>query len=1042
MKHFYFAIFAFSLSLSAFAQDMTVTGRVVDESTKEPLPGANVLLKNSSTGVVTNVDGGFTINAPADGVLVISFIGFVTQEVPVRNRSNIDIALSTDVVGLSEIVVTAFGLEKESNKLGYSVQNLNTEELARASDPNLGSALRGKLSGVNINSNSGGIGSSVSINVRGISSLGINNQPLIVLDGVLIDNNQGNQADFAEGLDYGNTLSNLNPNDIESISLLKGGNATALYGFRGNNGVLVINTKSGRTERVSVEVNSAITASSILVSPEFQNSYGQGFFDTGTGELTYDITRGSSYGPLMDGSDRERFDGNGTAAYGSIGDDQFRDFFQTGVSFLNSVSISQARGKFNYRVSYSRSDDESIIPGSQLERQNFSIKAGAEVTDWLNITGKVDYIDQKAENRPELTDGQSNITRALSLRPRNVSNDLLSTNAFTSEGAPNNWSGAFITNPYYTVNTFLNEDQTDRYISLFEFRADLTKGLNALGRLSQDYIVIEQDIFNPLGAFDIARNGRYINVNSTSRTNNYDLILSYDKVISSAFDISANLGFSHTRASFKSLRATGETFLVPNFFSLLNFETTQLLPESAESSSNSIFGAVTLGLNQYLFAEFTARNDWSSTLPINNASFFYPSAGLSFVLSEAIPGMKNGNAVSLIKLRGSIAQTGNATTPFSLINTYNTSSGLFNGQRFFFFGDNEEGAGLGPILKNPNLEPEISDTYEFGIDARFLDNRISVNATYYNIRTSNQILNLTLPPASGAASQVINAGLITNKGVEITLTADVVKTGDFNWTSTLNYTTNDNVVKELSNGVERNILVRQFNDIVQVAAEVGSSPQALYGSKFERNIFGQILYDTDGLPMVSDEIGKIGDAAPDAFANWSNTFTYKQFSVSFLLDARFGGDLFSFSDIERHAQGTAIETLAGREFYSGGQGILVPEDAVIFKNGELSPTILERGVDPQTYWGRLGTISENWVIDGSFVKFRELTVGYSFPESITSKLSLTNLSINYVGRNLAILHSNTDNFDPETGFNNSFSGVEYFGIPTAKSHGLRLNITF
>lgn len=1042
MKRVYTFLLTICISLSVLGQETVVRGTITDESSGQPLPGVNIVLMNTTTGVVSDVDGKFSLNAPAKGTLIVSFVGYKSREIAIQGRSELNIALQEDLLNLSEVVVSAFGIQRERDKLGYAVQSVESEDLLRTADPNLGSALRGKLSGVNINSNSGGIGSSVGISVRGISSLGPNNQPLIVLDGVLIDNNQGGQGDFASGLDYGNTLSNLNPNDIESISLLKGGNATSLYGFRGNNGVLVITTKRGTSEKAKVEINSAFTMNSILVAPQFQNSYGQGRFDSGTGELIYDISNGSSFGPALDGSERERFDGVGNAAYQSIGDGQFEDFFQTGISLVNSVAISQARENFDYRISYARSDDESIIPGSELNRQNFSLKAGADITKWLKVTGKIDYINQNAENRPELTGGQSNIVRALSLRPRNLSNSLLSSNATLSNGAPNNWAGAFITNPYYTVNTLLNEDQTDRYIGLLEFNADITKGLKVLARLSQDLITTDQDIFNPLGAFDIAANGRYVNTETKSRTNNYDLIFTYNKVVSSNFDIAATVGFSRTRASFKSSQLTGETFLIPNFFSLRNFVSTQILPSAAESASNSVFGSLTLGFNQYLFAELSARNDWSSTLPINNASFFYPSAGLSFVVSDAVTGLKDNAVLSHLKLRGSVAQTGNATTPFSLINTYNTSSSLFNGQRFFFFGNQEEGAGLGPILRNPDLVPEISNTFEFGVDARFLKDRINLNLTYFNIRTSNQILNLTLPPASGAASQIINAGLVTNKGIELSLSANIVKTSDFSWTSTINYTSNNNVVEELTNGVERNILVRQFNDIVQVAAEVGSSPQALYGSKFARDDSGNIIYDTDGLPMVSDEIGKIGDAAPDAFVNWLNNFSYKQISLSFLIDVRFGGDLFSFSDIQRHSQGTAIETLAGREYYDGGQGIPVPDDAVIFEGGTLNPTVAARGVDPQTYWGRLGTISENWVVDGSFVKFRELSIGYTFPKRVIEKFKLSGLSIAYVGRNLAILHSNTKNFDPETGFNTSFSGVEYFGIPSASSHGLKLNITF
>ncbi|MHA7056254.1 SusC/RagA family TonB-linked outer membrane protein [Aquimarina sp. M1] len=1030
--------FLFSI-IGVLAQEKKVSGTVTDAANNTPLPGVNVIIKGTSSGAQTNFDGAYSMNTSSGDILVFSYIGFKTKEIPVNSSNIINVSLEQDAEQLEDVVITAFGIRQESKKLGYSVQELKSETITQTADPNIGSAIRGKLAGVNINSNSGGVGSSVSINVRGISSLGTNNQPLIVLDGVIIDDNQGGQGDFASGLDYGNTLSNLNPNDIENISLLKGGNATALYGFRGINGVLVITTKKGRSDKPTVEINSAVTASSLLVSPKFQNEFGQGQFDTSTNQLVYDITNGSSFGPRLDGSQRERFDGIGTATY-AANDNKFKDFFRTGFSFLNSVSVSQGTEKFDYRFSFSRLDDESIVPGSNLKRQNFSIKAGASITKWLKILGKVDYIHQDAQNRPELTGGQTNITRALSLRPRNISNSLLSTNFLEPDGTPNNWAGAFITNPYYTANALLNEDETDRYISLLELNVDIAPGLKALMRLSQDHITTNQQVFNPFGAFDIAGNGRFSDTNSTARTNNYDLIFRYNTDLGSHFNLGATLGFSHSDVSFRSVQAIGETFLLPNFFSLNNFESISVVPGNARNSSNSIFGSMTLGFNNYLFAEFTARNDWSSTLPINDASFFYPSVGLSFVVTDAFPSLQDNPILSNLKLRGSFAQTGNATGAFSLVNTYNVSSNLFNGQRFFFFGNAEEGAGAGPELNNPNLVPEISNSLEFGIDARFINNRIGLSATYYTIRTEDQILRLTLPPSSGAANQIINAGLVTNKGIELSVDADIIKTDNFSWSTTVNFTTNENEVEELAQGVDRNILVRQFNDIVQVAAEVGSSAQGLFGTTFTRDDNGNIVYDTNGLPVINTEISQIGDVAPDAFLNWGNTFTYKQFSLSFLFDARFGGDVFSLSEIQRHTQGTAVETLPGREFFAGGQGIEVPQNATI--DGTLDPEVQQRGVNPQVYWGRLGQIGENWVYDGSFIKFRELTFGYNFPEKTIKGLHLSNLSISYVGRNLAILHSNIDNFDPETGFNTSFGGVEFFGIPSASSHGLRVNLTF
>lgn len=1044
MKHILLSVLTLIMSISILAQERLLRGQVKEAGTNEPLPGVTIRVKDTSVGTVTDANGDFSVNIPeGSAFLVISYVGFKTQEVSTAGNSSITVLLEEDSELLQEVVVTAFGLKKETKKLGYSVQTVNSEELDQAADPNIGTALRGKLAGVNINSNAGGIGSSVSINVRGVSSLGPNNQPLLVLDGVIIDSNQGGQGGFDLGIDYGNTLSNLNPNDIESISLLKGGNATALYGFRGSNGVLVINTKSGNTENTKVEISSAVTFNSVLVTPEFQNEYGQGRFDTGTDQLLYDILVGGSWGPRLDGGSVTRFDGEGTASYSASGSDDFRDFFQTGVSLLNSVAISNSKNGFDYRLSYSRSDDESVVPGSELTRQNFSLKTGVDLTDRIRVSGKLEYINQGAENRPELTGGQSNVVTALSLRPRNVSNALLEANSTTANGTPNNWAGSFIMNPYYTKNTLFNEDQTDRYIGSLEFSGDITDDLRLILRGSQDLINVEQEIFNPLGAFNIAANGRYINFSSRSKVNNYDVILTYNKLISDRFSLSANVGYNSVRTTFEAIRATGETFLIPNVYSLRNFDSNAIEPDASETLSHSVFSTLTFGLDQSLFLELTARNDWSSTLPRQNWSFFYPSVGLSFVLTDALS--LESDVLSYFKLRGSLAQTGNAPGPYQLANTYNISSALWNGQRFAFFGDNEEGAGRGPLLRNPNLKPEISTTYEFGFDARFIQNRIGINFTYYSVRTKDQILNLTLPSSSGAFSQAINAGLVTNKGIELTLTADIINKGDFNWTSTMNYTANENEVEELAEGVERNILITEFNGTIAVASEVGSSAQALFGSSFERDDQGAIVYNENGVPVVG-EVKQIGDALPDAFLNWSNSFSYKQFSLSVLLDARIGGDIFSFSELGRHSAGTAVPTLQGRDFFTGGTGIMVPEGTPIrgagdANDGTLSAEVAANGANPQNYFGRLAQISENWVYDGSFVKLREISVGYNFSENVLSKLNISAMTLSYFGRNLAILHSNTPNFDPETGFNTNFSGVEYYGIPSARSHGFRLNIT-
>ncbi|MEM7549472.1 MAG: SusC/RagA family TonB-linked outer membrane protein [Bacteroidota bacterium] len=1041
MKNFYIILLTTLLVSPVWSQTITVSGKVTD-SGGEGLPGVNLLVKGTSNGTVTDFNGNFRLEAGSSDILVVSFVGYTTQEIPVNSQTQLSIVLETDILSLNEVVVSAFGIKREKEKLGYSIQSIDSEAINRADDPNLGSALRGKFSGVSISENATGVGGSVVVNVRGISSLTSNNQALIVLDGVIIDENQGTQADFAEGRDFGNTLSNLNPSEIENISILKGGNATALYGSRAQNGVIVITTKSGRSETPKVEIGSSITFNNVLRTPDLQNEFGQGIFDTGIDEVIFDITSSSSFGPRLDGTLRPRFDGVGEVPFIASGSDDFRDFFQTGVSYLNSIAISQAKNGFDYRLSYSRSDQESIVPGSEITRQNFGLKAGIHVTKWARISGKVDYINQEAVNRPELTGGQSNISVALSQRPRNISNQLLSQNFLTPDGLPNNWQGLFAINPYYTVNTRLNDDELERYISLLELNLDPFEGFNVLGRLSRDFIQREVNNFFPFGAFTATGpNGRLDNISSTSTVTNLDLILTYNKTLSSNFDVSAFLGFSRTNSNFESLEARGTDFVVRDFFSLSNFNNQVFLPSVSRLRTNSVFASLTFGYNDYLFLELTGRNDWSSSLPVENASFFYPSVGLSAVLTDAIPSIQS-NTLSNLKIRGSYAQTGAATGAFQTLNTFNVSSGPINGQRLIFLGIGEEGADPGPVLANPDLVNELSNTIEFGLEAGFLNNRIRLDATYFRSNTEDQILQLTLPTSAGASAQIINAGEVINRGFEVSLSADIIQKSNFTWNSTLNLTTIDNEVEELAEGVERNVRARQFNNVVQVAAEVGGSAQGFFGNTFVRNDQGQIIVGSDGLPVLGTDIEQIGSAIPDALINLTNSFTYKNFNFSFLLDARIGGDVFSFSEILRHTQGTAVETLEGRDFFFGGQGIPL-DDRFAVEDGEtLDPEVAARGVDPQSFWARVGQISENWVYDATFLKLREVTLGYSFPTSVVEKLNLQSLSISYVGRNLAILYSDNDNFDPETGFNTGFQGVEFNSIPPTFSNGFRVNLTF
>ncbi len=1037
--------FSFLLVQFASAQEKTLSGVVTAQSDGMPLPGVGVLIQGTLRGVETDFDGKYQIKVSVGDVLVFSYVGMKSQSITISNQEKIDVSLE-DANVLNEVVVTALGIKKEAKKLGYSIQTVKAEELTKVKTANVSNAISGRVTGVQINQNGSGLAGSSSINVRGISSLVPgNNQPLIVVDGVILDSGGLGQGTFSGGLDYGTGLSDINPDDIASVNILKGGNATALYGYRGASGVVVITTKRGKAGAVKVELSSSSMFDNVLVSPRLQNSYGQGFYNADTDALEYDITRSGSWGPALDGSLRTRFDGVGTEPY-SASEGTFEDFYRTGTTFINSVGVSGGSENANYRLSYTNLLNNPILRGSTFERNSITLNTTGKINDKLRLQAKISYTNNYAENRPDITDGQANTVRGLILKPRNVSNASLEANYLTADGRPNNYGGgAFTMNPYYAINTRINDDVKNRYVGLVSATYDVTSDLSATLRYSQDQSFYNARIYQPIGAFDIAPTGGMVELNQKTILNNLDLLLSYNTVLTDNLTLSSTFGASKVVNKAVSNRIQGNELLDSSLFSINNFANKTASTARLQSESQSVFGSMQFGFNDNIFVELTARNDWSSTLPSENNSFFYPSVGTSFLLHDILD--IESETVNSLKLRASWAKTGNATSPYQLASAYNVSSLPYNDLSLFYLGNiglspgaAEEGAAPGTVIPNRNLVPELSTEYEFGLDASFFNNRLGIDFTYYNKDTKNQILQLSLPPTSGAEAKVVNAGLVNNSGYEIGLTATPIKNDDFSWNTRFNFTKNTNEIVELAEGLPSTIIARQFSDVVQLVATEGRQYGDLVGTTFSRDANGNKIYDINGLPVVG-ESDVIGNVTPDFLLGITNTLSYKNFELDFLLDIRSGGDVFSFTDRLAASQGVDEITLQGREFYTGGNGILVPANATI-EGGVLDPQVAARGVEPGAYFGRLNGISENWITDGSFVKLRQLSLTYKLPKSFLSKLSISSASISYVGRNLAILHKNTKNFDPEVGFNTAIQGIEFFDMPSTSTHGVKIDVSF
>lgn len=1021
----------------AAAQTQTISGTVTSTEDGSPLFGVSVVVQGTTKGTQTDFDGKYSIDVANGAILEFSYLGFATKTIAVAGANTIDVQLSPSVESLNEVVVTALGIRKEAKKLGYSIQTIKGEDMSQVRNTDISSTISGRVTGVQINQNGSGVGGSSSITIRGISSLVAGqNQPLIVVDGVILDNGSLGQGGFSGGIDYGNALADINPDDVSSVNILKGGNATALYGYRGANGVVVITTKKGQSGKMTIDVSSSATIDNVTIAPKFQNQYGQGYYDAPTSSLVYDITRSGSWGPALDGSQRQRFDGVGTAAYAAQSGD-FKDFYRTGSTLINSIGISGGADKYTYRLSYTNLLNSPVLDGSEYKRNTVSLNTQANVTDRLRLNAKISYVQNDADNRADITDGQANTVRALLLKPRNISNADLS-NYKKADGTPNNiGGGAFTMNPYYATNTHLNEDAKKRFTGLLSANYKITDNLDVTARYSQDQSNYNAKLYRPIGAFDIAPTGRMTVINQESVVSNYDLIMGYKKSLSEKIQLDATVGYSGVNNSTESTRIQANGHLDPNLFSINNYATKSASSQFFESKSQSLYGAVQFGINNNIFVEITGRNDWSSTLPKQNQSFFYPSIGTSFLLHDIFD--LQSDAINMLKLRASWAKTGNATQPYQTMAVYTVSSEPYNDLSLFFLGGAEDGAAGGVVIPNADLVAELSTEYEIGLDAKFFNNRLGVDFSYYNKETSDQILQISLPPSLGAESKVINAGLVSNKGFELGLSGTPFKTKDWNWDIFVNYTKNENRIEELVEGLPSVILARQFNDVIQLVATEGELYGDLVGSSFARNEAGQLQYDEDGLPIVGEN-KVIGNVTPDFLMGISNSITYKNFNLGFLIDIKSGGDVFSFTDRALATQGTGQSTLEGRAYYSGGNGILVPNDVEV--TAPLKPVVASRGADPAVYNGRLGQISENWVTDGSFVKLRQLSLSYNLPAVWLQKWGIQKATIGYIGRNLAILHKNTENFDPEVGFNTAIQGIEFFDLPATSSHGLKLSVSF
>ena len=1070
--------FIFALSLlaagapNAVAQSQGITIKVTSADDGEPVVGAAVVIQDSKVGGVTDVDGQLTISRlpVAAKKLTISYIGMKSQIVTIKGDV-VNVVLQPNATDLNEVVVTAMGVTRQKKALGYATQEISSDQLTTGKDNNILNSLSGKLAGVRITNTQGDVGSS-RIVIRGETSIAGENQPLFIVDGIPVDNSQLNSRGV--GRDFKNAIADLNPEDIQSMSVLKGPNAAALYGARAAHGAIIITTKNGKGQKglgVTGHVSTQVSFAANL--PEFQNLYGQG----AGGRFSYVDGKGAgvndgvdeSWGPRLDaGLLIPQFDspvdanGNRTATPWVSNPNNVNDFFRTGFTSNYGVAIAKADDKYQFRISYNNEHQKSIVPGASTNKTNFTLNTDYKLAKWVSVGATANYILYSAPSLPGSAMASGSNARSNSTMLQFLWFGRQVNTASLKEDYSRNWNSSYYSNPYW--NAYYNTQSQDRHrlIGDFHLAFHLLDGLDLRLRTSTDWYNDKRKSKVKWGTSGTPY-GNYSEENYTVQENNTEAVLTYQKQISQDWNVDALVGFNVRNKEYEYNYQAAPRLAVPDLYTLTN-------SRDQLTSSNDfyrlrqygVYASATVNYKNWAYLSLTGRNDWSSTLPVGNNSYFYPSVTASVLLNEALG--FTSRQVNYLKLRGGWSQVGADADPYQLANVYDIQT-AFNGN---------------PMLtasttgKNPNLKPEQTNSTEIGLEGSFFDNRLHLDFSYYQTDSKNQILSLATSAASRYTSQVRNAGHIRNRGYEVQLGIVPIRKTGFEWRADINYSSNRSKVIKLDD--EGLITSYQlYSSGIQILAQVGESYGTLFGSSYTRDDKGNVVVDANGLPKISSTSKVLGHFQPDWQGGITNTFRYKRFTFSFLVDASFGGKIFSNTNKTGIYTGVLASTLPGRDAEHGGlwyyknggvnEQIAAPqyttsadglyyaningEQTRVYQDGIIVNGVTESGeknntvVSAENYYHRLYSIAEANVFSASYVKLREVSFTYQLPVSLARKLSLQDISVALTARNLWIIHKDAPNIDPEVAITSgNAQGVEAYSLPTTRQIGLNLTVKF
>lgn len=1064
MKHIILCIMLALVGIS-HAQN-TIKGTVTDATNNTTIPFVNITTTNKQ-GTITDEYGHFSIEVQSEtSQLTFSYLGYKTQTVTVGNKSVINIALEEDAAALDEIVITALGIERDTKELGYAIQTIKSEDLTEVKTVNFLDNLQGKLAGVTVTQGATGVGSSSKITIRGEASFS-NNNPLFVVDGIPINNetvfNFTNEAaaGFQE-VDFGNGAMEVNPDDVESVTVLKGPSAAALYGTRASNGVIVIKTKDGNKKKgFSVSLNTSISVDSAFKLPEFQNEYGQG--QSGVFEYVDGLGAGTSdnitysWGPRLDtGNLIPQFDspvqlpngtfvrGGDTALYNGLpitptpfnsNPDNLKDFYKTGTTSINNIAISNGFDTGSYRLSFTDLKSESIIPGVNLNRQTVATKLNFKPSHKTEINTAINYVNSNSDNRPSNGYGSENANYSLvAWGPRSLNIDNLRNYWQPGlEGVQQySFNYTFFDNPFFILEENRNSFQRDRVFGNINIKQHITNHLSASLRTGMDYSS-ETRQFRRNFSSNRFQNGGYAEHDVKYREVNTDFLINYNNIFGDfSVDISAGGNRLNQTASTKQSQTVN--LAQPGIFSLNNAASPiEVFQFESEKQINSFYGIAKLGYKNFMFLDITGRNDWSSALAtpfsVDGTSFFYPSASASFILSNVT---KLPSIFSFAKLRASVAQVGNDTSPFQ-------TSGAFVSQTAF---NSEPTFSNQNFIPNANLKPEQTTNYEFGADLRFFKDRLNFDFTYYNATTKDQIISLPIAISSGYNQQVVNGGEVNTQGIEVVLGITPIKNHNFKWHTNFNFATNRSTIESLPQNDGRLTLAfsriyDSANQTVWFQVEEGGRIGDLYGTGYLKNDNDDFIIDDNGRFIADNNLQKIGNYNPDFTLGWNNNFNYKNWNLSFLFDWRQGGEIVSRTRALGNVGGQLAETRFRPDTGIIAQGVN--------QNTGLPNAV---AVNAESYYRQFydRNHEENNVYDASFLKLRQFAIGYSFKikSGVLGLKEGASLNLSLTGNNLFAITENP-HFDPEqiaVQGNGFVSGVEDLSYATTRSFGFKAGFNF